>query len=159
MNKINYSLSFHFLLENNSDKTQEAAMFESNKNLIDKNFGNDPSVNITLLNSYGQYSHLLSDLGPNPCLISGMYLKSKHNSKKVTIIHSENFLRTETPYQVSTGLQRLKDFLISGECGLKVELLPHEELEMFLRVLRRVNRTNPLDGKDLVDEYLLQEKF
>lgn len=159
MNKINHSLSFHFLIKNTSDTGQIVNLFESNKNLLIPHFGNEQSVEILLLNSYGDYKHLLADLGANPCLISGVYFKSENNSIKLTIVHSEDFKKTETPYLASTGMQHLKDFLISGQCGIKLELLPDEQLEVHFRVLRKVNRTNSLYGKNIVDEYILQEKF
>lgn len=159
MNKITKPLTLHFKLINNSDTEQTATLFKGDKNLLANNHGNDKDVQVILLNSFGVYKILLADLAPNPALIKGVFLKANRNSIKITIVNGEDLTNNEKEFLVSTGFQNIEDFVISGDCGININLLPREEIELFLRVFRKVNKTNPLYGRDLVDEYLLQEKF
>ncbi len=159
MNKIATPLSLHFKIKNNSDQNYLVNLFESYKNRMLQNYGNDTFIEVSVMNSFRDYGVLISDLANNPAMIRGMYIKSKHQAKKVVIVDSDDFLRNETPYSVSTGLQNLKDFFISGDCGMKIELFPNEELGLFLRVYRKINRANLLHGKHNMDEFPLQENF
>jgi Fic family protein len=153
-------LTYHFVVTNSSTSAEEmVTLFHSYKNRTLKNFGNTDNIKVELKNSLGNYGQLISDLEPNPARIRGLKLISdKAQNKKVKFVTMGQDETLAQEYMISCGtLHPDVEFTISGDWGLKIEILPEERLELYLRLYRKINRSNPLEGKDEMEEFPLDE--
>ncbi|TND08651.1 MAG: MarR family transcriptional regulator [Bacteroidetes bacterium] len=154
-------ITYHFAIANSSTTRETVSLFQAYKNRTLKNFGNDDDIKVELKNPPGNYGQFISDLEPNPARIRGLKLISdKAQNKKVKFVTMGQDEKPAQEYVISCStLYGDIEFTISGDWGLKIDMLPGERLELYLRLYRKINRSNPLEGKNELEEFPLDESI
>jgi Fic family protein len=157
--KRNSPFTYHFVVTNTSESNEAAYLFNSYKNRTDINYGNVPEVKVDLKNSVREYLLLLADLERNPARIRGIKFQSnKAPYKKFKFIAMGQNEESTQEYKLECGILHPDvEFTMSGDWGLKIEMLPNEQLDIYLRLYKKVNASNPLDGKNELEEFPLDE--
>lgn len=151
-------LTFRIVIYNENINAVTAELFHSYKNRMEPYFGNTTHVKIES-DSFGNYLQLISHLEQNPAAIRGLKIVSDKSQNKKIKFTAMGLDETHAPeYMLSCGnLHRDVEFRLGGDTGLKFEMLPQEHVELYLRVYRKIDRANQLQGKSELLEFPLDE--
>jgi len=140
-------------IENTSALPKTANLFGAYRYLTEPNFGSDSDIEVKFDEPDRSYQQLLMDCEANPALTRGLEYKSYVDSdKQVTVFHREIYHSTSEQVEIS-GLNPEFELIISGADGISIKMLQLEIIELGFHVLRKINGSNALDGRSILEEY------